>query len=282
MTFDEVEDNAESTTKGSKTMFFRITGFSMTNLDESEHSESRQTRASSVQNATDHLLLGIYDQNGHIVDSIIYQDKDDTTESYGTFSHTLEYGKYTILALGWNGNQECHVHSLDSIYFSENWVPNTFLCRQNIIVNESYSNTRTLSMRRCIARFVINFKDEIIPQEIGDFVIKFLGAGNTLNSETRHCSEIQEFSRKIDVNIEPSKIKSLTTNCFLPSDSASIGINVLAHSKSGEVIAEREFTEVPMKINYSTNYTGNFFPFSSISETVTFEIDFDGEFNVDF
>lgn len=282
MTFEDDEENG-ITNKGSKTMYFRLTGFSMSNLDESRDYNPAPTRAGTdLQNATDHLLLGIYDMDGQIVDSITYQDKDDVDLPYGTFSHTLNYGKYTILAIGWNGTQQCHVHSLDSIYFSEGWVPNTFLCRQNIIVNESYSDTRTISLKRCIARFVLKFTDTIMPEEIKDFVVTFSGAGNTLNSGTRHCVQQQDFSRKIDVNIDPSKVKSITSYCFLPADSTSVSVNVAAHDINGGTIAERTFTEVPMKINYSTNYTGKFFPISSVSETVTFEVEFDGEFNNEF
>ena len=201
---------------------------------------------------------------------------------YGTFTRTLDYGKYTILALGWNGNQKCIVHNLDSITFSEGWVPNTFLCRQNIIVSDSYSNTRTLTLRRCIARFMLYFKDTRIPQETSEFIINISGVGNSLNSETRHCTTTEDITRTIPVTIDPSKIKSLTTYCFLPADSTSVSVNIVAKDTIGETISERTFEEVPMKINYSTNYTGNFFTISDITTSITFEIDFDGDFNHEF
>lgn len=283
MSFEEPDNGNENTShKGEKTMFFRLTGFSITNLDEISAQNGDETKATTQSNATDHLLLGIYDMEGALVDSIIYQHKTDSNISYGTFSHTLKYGKYTILALGWNGSQQCHVHSLDSIYFSENWVPNTFLCRQNIIVNETYSDTRTLSLKRCIARFVLSFKDNIIPEELSKFVVTLSGAGNTLNSNTRHCTQIQNFSREIPVTIDPSKITSLTSYCFLPNDSTGISINITAHDINGGTISQRTFSDVPMKINYSTQYTGYFFDYCTSTENITFETDYDGEINREF
>ena len=281
ITLDKIELE-EGNTKGQKTMYFKCTGFSMAEMDQSEE-EGGTTRATNSQkNATDHLVLGIYNTEGELLDSLTYQSKSDPDMPYGTFTRTLDYGKYTILALGWNGTQQCLVHSLDSITFSEGWVPNTFLCRQNIIVNDSYSNTRTLTLKRCIARFMLYFKDTRIPQDLSEFIINISGAGKTLNSETRHCATQQDITRTIPVTMDPSKLTYLTSYCFLPADSASLTINIAAKDTIGEIISERTFEEVPMKINYSTNYTGNFFTISDITTSFTFEIDFDGEFNQNF
>ena len=280
MTFEDIEEGNNNPSKGSKTMYFRLTGFSMNNIDELPTEEGEDTRASSIpQGATDHLILGIYNSNRQLIDTLHHQQKEDETIKYGTFSHTLEYGKYTILAMGWNGTQQCLVHSLDSITFSEGWVPNTFLCRQNIIVSESYSDTRTLSMKRCVARFRLKFTDTTIPQNLSKFVFNISGAGNTLDSETRHSTSKTDFSRTIPVSIDPAKLTDISAYCFLPEDSTSIDITVTAYNAEEEVIASKAFANVPVKINYSTNYTGAFFPIGTMTGNIIFETDFDGEFN---
>lgn len=272
MSFEE-EDSTPDSSRGEKLMHFKVTGF---NLDSFEELDTRATEKSG----TDNLLLGIYDLNGNLLDSIEYQDKDDY--SFGKFSRTLKYGKYTILALGWDGSQQCHVASSDSIYFSEGWVPNTLLCRQNIVVSESYSDTRTLSLKRCTARFAVYLKDEHIPSNLSKFVISSSDAGNVLNSETKHCANIKDFSRTIDVNIELSKIKYVSSYFFLPEDSANINISVAALDVNGEELGKQNFINVPMKINYATNYSGKFFPYASESGEIVFELDYDGEYNHEF
>lgn len=286
--FDD-EENNNNPAKGEKTMHFRLTPYSMNNLDEIPNGNAdmtadsnNPTRATSP-NATDHLLLGIYDDKGNLVDTIVYQDKDDTTlPTYGTFTHTLKFGKYTLLALGWNGNQKCTVHRPDSISFSEDWAPHTFLCRQNIVVSESYSDTRSLSLKRCVAKFTLKFKDANIPQEISDFIISFSGAGCTLNSETKYCAQQKDFTRTIPVTIDPSKVKSLTSYCFLPSDSTGLSINVTARDTDGNTLENRTFENVPMKINYETKYSGYYFQVGSIEGSVDFDTNYDGEFNAEF
>lgn len=272
MSFDE-DSELPDNPLGEKLMNFKLTGFTL------EGFEDLGTRASG-SSTTDHLLLGIYNMDGTLVDTITYQDKEDA--SFGKFSKTLQYGKYSILAMGWDGQQKCHVAGLDSIYFSEGWVPNTLLCRQNIIVSEKYSDTRTLSLKRCTARFVVNLKDEHIPAELSKFTISSSQAGNALNSETRHCTKIHEFSRTIDVNIELSKVKYIASYFFLPEDSTSIDIDVTAFNAKGEELGKQQFSEVPVKINYATNYTGKFFPYATESNEVIFELDYEGEFNHDF
>ena len=282
MSFDENEVGSESRTK---CMTFRFGGFTMTGIEEIQNDDpdSEESRAATNQtNYSDNLLLGIFDMDGCLIDSIQYQYKKDTNTNYGTFTHTLKYGKYTVLAIGWNGEQQCHVHSLDSICFSEKWVPNTFLCRQNFIVNDSYSDTRTLVLKRCVARFMLSFKDEIIPSDLDKFTMDISGAGNTLNSGTRHCSKIETYQRVIDVDIAPSLVKSISSFCFLPLDSAGVNIDVVAYNKDGDTISSKSFSNVPMKINYSTNFIGNFYNFASGTDEITFATDFDGEFVHEF
>lgn len=304
VTFEE-EGNGTGSANGEKTMHFRLTAYSMNNLDEIPNGDEDEyddedyddedyydegngsyapTRAAS-KDATDHLLLAIYDSQGHLVDTIVYQDKDDATlTSYGTFTHTLKYGKYTLLALGWNGSQKCTVHHPDSISFSEDWTPHTFLCRQNISVSAAYSDTRTLSLRRCVAKFSLVFKDytdKVIPEELSDFVLSISGGGCTLDSETRHCARKKDVTRTIAVTT-PSNVRSLVSYSFLPADSAGLTINILARDAAGNTLAEQTFEDVPMKINYETKYSGNFFPFSSTEGAVEFDNNFDGVFEVEF
>lgn len=261
--------------KGMKEMCFKCTGFSMDDISEI-------SRASSKQEYTDHLLLGIFDNNGNLVGNIMQHDKNDTTITYGTFNHVLKYGKYTILAIGWNGDQQCIVQGLDNISFSAGWVPHTFLCRRNIVVSEAYSDTRTLSMERCVARFVLKCKDQNLPEESVSFQIRTFNAGNTLDSETRHCTHIQEFVRNTGNLGTITAPLSITSYCFLPEDSANVNINVAAFDKDGNLLAEKYFAEVPMKINYSTNYSGYFFPMGEVEGSVSFNFDFDGDINHEF
>ncbi len=271
-------------------MHIRMSVYKMSSLDElpdsdkdiTSNEEEGGTRASS-SNTTDHLLLGIYDTEGNLVDTIIYQDKDDTTlATYGTFTHTLKFGKYTLLALGWNGNQKCTVHRSDSISFSEGWTPHSFLCRQNIVVSDSYSDTRTLSLKRCVAKFTLIFKDASKPASLSDFVVRFSGAGSTLNGETGLCAETKDFERIIPVNIEPSKLTNMSSYCFLPADSSGISLNIVARDTDGNTLAERTFNDVPMKKNYPTKGSGLFFQKRSLYAAIEFDTDYDGEFEIDF
>ncbi len=290
MSFDDEETTTEPT-KGEKAMHFRLSTYSMSSIDDLPNSDDHittgdddDTRASTnQQNLTDHLLLGIYDAENNLVDTIIYQDKDDPgISTYGTFTHTLKYGKYTLIALGWNGDQKCTVHYQDSISFSEGWVPHTFLCRQNVIVSESYSDTRSLSLKRCVAKFTLLFKDASRPQEVSDFVFRFSGAGNALNSTTKHCTEPKDFTRTIPVNTDLSKIDGISSYCFLPEDSTGLTISLTAHDANGNVLGEKTFEKVPMKINYETKYSGNFFPYESFEGSIEIDTNYDGEFNFEF
>lgn len=283
VTFED-DSTAVNPPTGEKTMHFKLNTYSMDSMDEipddddgTRNAQGVLTRA-AIQNATDHIILGIYDAQNKLVDTLICQNKSDNNlPNYGTITHTLKYGKYSILALGWNGDQKCIVHRHDSISFSEDWVPHTFLCRQNIVVSESFSDTRSLSLRRCVAKFTIKFDDKFIPEDLSYFVTRFSGGGCTLNSETKYCAEIQEVTRKLPLTMEPSKLKELSSYCFLPSDGANIVVNVTAYDANDSILANRTFEKVPMKINYITTYTGNFFNYGNVEGNVDFDITYDGD-----
>lgn len=284
MTFEDPagDEEIENTEVGSKTMYFRLTGINMTDISELTSNDSNSRSASTTKDVTDNLLLGIYNTDGTIVGNLVYQHRDDPSITYGTFSQTLKYGKYTILAIGWNGTQQCQVHSLDNITFSEGWVPNTFLCLQNIVVSESYSDTRTLSLKRCVARFKLTLRDEYLPEDISNFHIGYSKSGNRLNAQTKHSTEICDHTRTLYVNGTLTPPVTITSYCFLPEDSAYVDVTITANDSEGNPVESRQFTSVPMKINYSTNYSGNFFPYSSGTESVSFETEFDGEINRNF
>ncbi len=303
MSFDDEQTDVDPS-KGEKTMHFRLSPYKMSNLNEltdssdddesyyegdesyyeGEDSEDEYLAraAANNQNATDHLLLGIYDMDGNLVDSIIYQDKDDTSlPSYGTFSSTLKYGKYTLMALGWNGTQRCTVHRADSISFSEGWVPHTFLARQNIIVSEENSDTRTISLKRCVARFTLKLTDAAISSELANFRISISGGGSTLNSQTGYCAEQSTIERSLSVS-NPSSVRSLTAYSFLPCDSTGLTVSIAAHDAEGNTLIERKFEDVPMKINWQTTYSGNLFSYTATESAIEFDTDYDGEINRTF
>lgn len=282
MTFDEEEINPteqnEAEEKGTKEMHFHCAGFKSTYLEETEDA----TKASSTQEYTDHIILAIYDKDGNQVGNAIKQDKGDPNITYGTFSYTLEYGKYTILAIGWNGEQQCLITSLENISFSENWVPQMFICRQNIVVSESYSNQRTMTLKRCVATWVLNCTDKNIPKEASVFKFHFTNAGNTLNSETLYCPQTQDFEREVVSEGNLTSPLKITAHCFLPQESGTINVKVSVYDKSGNIIAEREITDIPMRINCRTISSGNLFPIGEANGNVAFETEYAEDINHSF
>lgn len=266
-------DDVSEDTAGKKVMHFNVKGYTITNFESTTDVASSQTKAASTTDVTDNLLLGVFDKDGNMVGEPTIQAKGD--EDYGTFSYTLNYGRYTILAIGWNGTMTCNVNSLNNISFSEQWVPHAFMSRQNIVVSESYSDTRTITMGRCVARFEIGFNDAPnYPTNLSKFVVSISGAGNTLNSEDGHCAAIQNYTRELAIN-NPSTLKNIAVYCFLPAEESLVTLNVDAQDSEGNSITSRTFTDVTMKINHITRYTGYFFS-ASATDNIIFNNEYSG------
>lgn len=262
ISFEEDEDESES--RGSMEMKIRLTGLSPSSPDVykpvATQGESRAT--SKDTDSPEHLLLAIYTKKGNLVDKIMIQDKS-SAEEFGTFKKELEFGTYTILAIGWRGSQECIVgdgesipSSLDSVSFSERWVPNSYICRQNIIVSDSYSDTRTLSLKRCVTKFLLMFAEDKVPDNIHDCVIEAKGIGWRMAQTSHYCKPEATYTRVISVN--PTNT-GITFYAFMPKEESEADIVITARDVDGNTLAKQTYENVPLKINRCTEFSEHFF-----------------------
>ena len=266
-----VFDDDEPASRGSMEMKICLTGLTPSSPEiykpVAVNGNSRAT--SKDTDSPEHLLLAIYTKEGKLVDRIMLQDKS-SAEEFGTFKKELEFGTYTILAVGWRGSQECLVgneddfpSSADSISFSEKWVPNCYICRQNIIVSGSYSDTRTLSLKRCVTKFRLMFAGDKVPDDINDCVVEARGIGWKMSPVSHYCRQDGTYRRVISVKPDNTGI---TFYAFMPQDVSEADITVTARDVEGNTLARRTFEDVPLKINRCTEYSENLFTDRSASD----------------
>lgn len=257
-------------------MYFNLKGYKVTSFEPMNSAD--QTRATETENVTDNLMLGVFDKNGKQIGEFTVQNKDD--ENFGTFAYTLTYGTYTVLALGWNGTATCNAKDINNITFSDNAVPQTFMCRQNIVVSESYSDTRTLTLKRCVTNLYISLKDSNKPVDLAKYVIEISGAGNALNSETGFCAAVQTFTKEIIVPAENSG-KKISVYNFLPAKTSNVTYKLSAIDSEGNAFAEHTFTDIEMKINYQSIYSGYLYSYPA-NGNLEFDFEYEGTTNGTF
>lgn len=231
-----------------------------------------ETRASAAE-ALDNLMLGVFDATtGEAVQPAVNQKKGDS--GYGTFKLSLPYGEYQLAVVGYNGTRECINFSATNIAFAEDYVPHTFLCNKTLQVNASTDKSQTILLKRAVAAFVLKLND-MAPANVVTMRFASSKGGTTLNPQTGYTTV--DNGRTNTVNVpNGAKTKTgaeLTSYLYLPTEECTTTYVVSALDQDDNVVRERTFPDVPMKINRMTRCEGEFFSADAFSMNSVVQVD---------
>lgn len=234
---------------GVATISFQVINYEQISLDE-------VTRAASVDTLA-HLEMGIYNATTRELIDSVKTTKSDS--NYGTFSTTLPFGEYIVVFLGFDGSKASQLKNLNRIGFADYYVPNFFYKTINLTVSQSTSGSQNISLARAVSAFTIK-SEGYIPTNIDSITIVAKGGGYIFDTEKGLAAAV---SRRTIVNnvseYAGTESIGITLYTFLPSEEANMDFTVKASDGNGEEIVSKEFTNVPMKINQRTIYTGSLF-----------------------
>ncbi len=261
-----------SSEKGEGTINFVVTNYEQINID------SLAATRSVAATALDTLVLAVYDAETHeLVQEIIKQSSND--DSYATFSLTLPYGDYVIVCVGYNGNgNTINMDDPTNISFSQLGLLDFHSKTLWVTVDDDTSSTQSLVLSRRVASFAVIFTDTI-PNDYYYIRFTYGTCYRTYNAitdcaATATSGYVREVDQHTKVGVTGHKISMYF---FLPEEEGSLD-NVLVEALDVDknVLASHTFTNVPMKINQMTQYSGNFFTteeatseFSVSLETIT-------------
>ncbi len=266
-------DSVEAPQSGEVTVTFNVANYEQIDMDDAE------TRSTAITNLY-WLTLGIYDANTlQLVTDTVTQYY--TSSDFGTFSVTLPYGEYKVLVLGYTNTRQPDMSDPTAIVFTDNFVPNLFSNNTlDLTVDATTEISQTILLSRVVAAFRIHWEDAT-PATISGMYIVMEGGSYKLNSLTGYADKVE--TRTYDVDFAESD-HYLTLYSFLTEESATMDITMTAYDGDGAEIVTHRFTDVPMKINQFTQYTGNFFTLEESTGGFTVELahDFDWENEVDY
>ncbi len=241
-------NNEQPQPEGQATIRFEVTNYEQVSLDE-------VTRAAAT--ALAHLEMAIYDASTlQLVDSIKTKSGDS---GYGSFSASLPFGDYVVLFLGFDGSRQSILKNIQSIGFTENNVPNLFHKVINLTVSPSSATSQDVTLSRAVAAFSIKSQG-YIPTNLQTLTIVATGGGCKLNGQTGWAANVAQRTTNFNVSAYAGKESvGVSVYSFLPSEEANMKFSVTATASNGEVLAQKDFSNVPMKINQRTIYTGSLF-----------------------
>ena len=183
--------------------------------------------------------------------------------NFGEVTMSLEPGTYKLLVLAHSskgGNPALsdpeNIQFTNSLTFSD-----TFYYYGDLEVT-SEDKTHDISMMRAtsLLRFII---EDNIPSDVKYLHFKYTGGTGVLNAVTGYGGNVNS-QQEMWYAASGDTPLTLSLYTFLKGDEGSLQVTVQAMASDMKtVIAEKTFTNVPMKRNMVTEYRGSFFTVSS-------------------
>ena len=251
-------------TEGECTVTFSVTNYKQTSFD--DLSGSGMSRAMSAYDIATlaHLLVAVYDaESGTQVIAPMQHNHEDYEKNpydYPKFTVTLPYGHYRVLVLGFNGSRACNVASPNCITWADNYVPNTFLYCEELTLNEGTTLNKEITLRHVVAAFCMMAED-VAPANLNKVRFVSTAGGTVLDAMTGYTPQSTGGrTSEILVPDEYLGIKdTFTVYLFLPEEQITTNYTVQALDKNNGVISEKRFNDVPLRINYLTEWEGKMF-----------------------
>ena len=265
--------------EGQCTVTFSVSNYRQTSFDDLSGTGTSRAMSSYELATLAHLLVSVYDAESgtQVIAPMQHNHKDYENNSYAypKFSVTLPYGHFRVLVLGYNGSRECTITSLNHISWAENYVPNTFLYQEEFTLNEGSSLNKEITLRHVVAAFCITAED-LAPSNLKKMRFVSTAGGTVLDAMTGFTPQNTGRTSEIDV---PAKyfgvIDTFTVYLFLPEEQITTNYTVQALDKNNAVFCEKHFNDVPLRINYLTEWHGKAFEQGDIETP-----DVQGNFNI--
>ena len=177
-----------------------------------------------------------------------------TNKEFGTANLDLDAGTYKIVAIGYGGMGNATTTNAEKITFPSSHVSETFWACEEFTVDEGTTNIE-INLKRIVACVHFHFTDAEIPETLKTIRCYYTGGSSTLNGFTGYGSVNSNQKEELALNSD----NSFDIYTFPHYDSDVLDITVQAIDNNGDIIAEKAFQEVGIKMNYVTIYSGEFF-----------------------
>ena len=220
------------------------------------------TRA--TQNIADYcgrLCFVVY-QDGEQKKKILQKDGD---QGYGQISVRLEAGTYQLLVLGHSSDGNPTLTNPESIKFTNSiGYSDTFYYYGDLIVEEEHE-THSLTLQRATSMARITITDEI-PSEVKQIQLYYTGESGVFDAVSGwggSTNSKQSVTYDVSKHTPPMVLCAYT---FLRDELGTLDIQLTAHNALGDVLAEKDLDDVPLKNRMVTEYSGPLFS-ASTNET---------------
>lgn len=285
-------DSAEPA--GQYSVTFSVSNYRQISFDDLSPSSSSRAGEAIVMSLAN-LSVTVFDaETGErVVPTVLhkssdYEEDSEKAKTFPQFQVSLPRGRYRVLVLGYNGSRTCNIASLSHISWADDYVPNTFLYCEEFTLDENASLNRDITLRHVVAAFRVTAEDAI-PAELKAMRFVSTAGGTVLNATTGFAAQNTGRTSAIDVPASYAGKPGVpfTVYLFLPQEQTTGNYTIQALGSNNAAFSEIHFYDVPLRINYLTEWKGKAFeetddvtPSTEGSLNIKWDMDWEGTYEV--
>lgn len=201
-------------------------------------------------------------------DSVYRYQQNSTDSDYGSLSVKLPIDKYVLVAVA-SAGPSVEIVSPTEVNFPNNHVKDHVYVCDTIEVKGGASNTIVSTMKRALASLQIIFTNKDVAN-LSKISLEIKGNCSAHLCATDGFSTVSEgYSRTMDFS--SSVISAgIAAYVFLCSDQENVDVTVKLYDTEGNLCKTKEFTDVVLRRNYVTTYTGDLV---SLDKSLSFQVE---------
>lgn len=250
--------------------------FNITHFEQIPFSSASYSRGTTdASGVCTRINLAIFNEEGKV--AAINQSIDE--EKFGEISVFVPEGDYTAVILAHSCNGNATISKPEEIKFPNNKVTDTFFyCGE---VTADGDGSIDIQMRRAVAKFVLETEDKL-PQNVAEVTFKYTGGSSTFDAVKGYgCVNSRQTEVRTVTEEMRGKPASFEIYTLPHNETGELKITVTVADENGNTLAERNFENVPVKVNQITRYKGDFFgsltQFGNVSIKLKFDADWTHE-----
>lgn len=250
------QGNSENTKEKLVTLTFNSFSASQSNFGD-DNGIGNSRAITNIKDICGRISIALFNSDGTEKVKTVNQSKSDS--EFGKISINIPKGTYSVVVIAHNGDGNATITSPSEISFKDNKVTDTFFYYGQLDINDN--TDVAIDMKRAVAMFRLVVKDNT-PEAIKVMKFYYTGGSSTFDAITGYgCKN----SRQTEIRTVDSGAYSgestydIYTFPHQEEKMLKIDVSALESATASTSTYMRTFTDVSVKRNYITRYSGIFF-----------------------
>ena len=254
--------------EGETQVSVHVSGF---NISQSPLPSTRAAQPVADYTTIGAVTLAFFDGENQVFQSTQIRSDATTYTTFGDFSCTLPFGRYTVIAIArglFNGDEFTLTSPTQASYTSDR-ARETFVSSGTLDISGSDAIDYDITLQRVVAKLRVISTDGR-PSGITKIRMTLAEGSRSFNPTTGYATS----NIGCSVIVNPTSAEGAVTNTsafiFLTSDEQIMNVTVQTLDQDDNVISSQTVADVPFKRNRETILTG---PLYSATSTSTLQLD---------